>query len=41
MRSTGKVEEAAFDIVAHGEVPYAAMKSKARSHQQPQAGGPL
>jgi hypothetical protein len=29
MLSTGKVEEAAFDITAHGEIPYAAMKSKA------------
>jgi len=29
MRSTGKIEEAAFDITAHGEVPFAVMKSKA------------
>jgi len=29
MQSTGKVEEAAFDLTAHGEVPYTVMKSKA------------
>ncbi|MEO8301266.1 MAG: DUF3971 domain-containing protein, partial [Rhizomicrobium sp.] len=29
MQASGKVEEASFDITAHGEIPYAAMKSKA------------
>jgi hypothetical protein len=29
MKSSGKMEEAAFDLTAHGEIPYAAMKSKA------------
>ncbi|HKX64567.1 MAG TPA: AsmA-like C-terminal domain-containing protein [Rhizomicrobium sp.] len=29
MRSTGRIEAAAFDITARGEVPYAAMQSKA------------
>ena len=29
MQSTGRIEEAAFDVTAHGEIPYAAMKSKA------------
>jgi hypothetical protein len=29
MQSTGRIEEAEFDITARGEIPYAAMKSKA------------
>lgn len=29
MQSTGRIEEADFDITARGEIPYAAMKSKA------------
>ena len=36
-----KLGYAAFDITAHGEVPWAAIKSGGVAYLQPQAGGPL